>query len=248
MDAAGIIDAVGPGVDGRLAVGDRVACVPLPTVTGGSYADQILVPAASTVKIPDSLDFAPASTLLMNALTARIAVDALGLKPGDTIAVTGAAGALGGYVVQLAIADGLTVIADAAPQDEELVLSLGATTVVPRGDGFVDAVRAMYPHGVSGLVDGANLAAAAVGAIADNGGFTTVKAWAGPVERGIELHSVLVARSAEDTEAMTRLVAQAESGALTLRVAQVVPASQAPEAHRRMEAGGLRGRIVLDFS
>ncbi len=248
MDAAGVIDAVGPGVDGRLAVGDRVACVPLPTVTGGSYADQILVPAASAVKIPDALDFAPASTLLMNALTARIAIDALGLAAGDTVAVTGAAGALGGYVVQLAVADGLTVIADASPKDEELVRSLGASVVVARGDGFVDAVRAAYPDGVNGLVDGANLTDSVVGAIADNGGFTTVKAWAGPVDRGIELHSVLVARSAEDTAAMEQLVAQAESGALTLRVADVVPAAQAPEAHRRMEAGGLRGRIVLDFS
>jgi NADPH2:quinone reductase len=50
------------------------------------------------------------------------------------------------------------------------------------------------------------------------------------------------------TAALDRLRAQAETGQVTLRVADVLPAAEAAEAHRRLEAGGVRGRLVLDFS
>src|SRR6516165_4570082 len=69
-----------------------------------------------------------ACTLPMNGLTARQTLDLLKLSPGQVITVTGAAGTYGGYVVQLAKADGLTVIADASDKDEKLVTSLGATS------------------------------------------------------------------------------------------------------------------------
>ncbi|MFI5709614.1 hypothetical protein [Kribbella sp. NPDC051620] len=72
------------------------------------------MPAASVVPIPSGAGFAAASTLLMNALTARVALDLLALPAGRTVAVTGAAGAFGGYAVQLAKSDGLRVLADAA--------------------------------------------------------------------------------------------------------------------------------------
>ena len=70
----------------------------------------------------------------MNALTARLSLDLLNLKAGQTLAVTGAAGAYGGYIVQLAKTEGLQVIADASDKDRELVLSLGADIVLPRGN------------------------------------------------------------------------------------------------------------------
>ena len=75
-----------------------------------------------------------ACSLPVNGLTARQSLDLLKLSPGQVIAVTGAAGAYGGYVVQLAKAEGLTVIADASEKDEKLVASLGADIVVRRGD------------------------------------------------------------------------------------------------------------------
>lgn len=100
---------------------------------GGACAEQVVVPAESVVPAPAGADFPAASTLLMNALTARLALDAIGAPPGATVAVTGAAGAVGGYAVELAKADGLTVIADAAPRDTELVRGFGADHVVERG-------------------------------------------------------------------------------------------------------------------
>ena len=249
MDAAGVIDAMGPGVDARLRIGQPV--IALVVSTGprkGAYAEQIVVPAESVVGMPTGASFAEASTLLMNALTARIALDALALRPGQSLAVIGAAGALGGYAVQLAKADGLYVIADASAADEEMVVALGADRVVRRGPDVADRIREVVPDGVDGLIDAALLGAAVHGAVADGGGVAAVRDWTETAERGITVHNFKVSESARHTDRLDRLRQQAANGVLTLRVAQVFPAAQAAEAHRLLEAGGVRGRLVLDFS
>ncbi|MDT7565348.1 MAG: NADPH:quinone reductase [Pseudonocardiales bacterium] len=264
MDAAGVVDKLGPELDGRLQLGARVVALVLPSGPhGGAYAEQVVVPAASVVPAPAGADFPAAATLLMNALTARVALDSLALRPGQTLAVTGAAGAFGGYAIQLAKADGLRVIADAAPADEELVRTLGADEVVARGADVADRIRALVPGGVPGVADGALLNELALPAIADGGGLAVVRGWTpasgasgnvgasgtrGFSERGITVHPVLVSRAAADTAALDRLRAQAEQGVLTLRVARILPAAQAEQAHRLLEAGGVRGRLVLDFA
>ncbi|MGV0838511.1 quinone oxidoreductase family protein [Mycolicibacterium thermoresistibile] len=248
MDAAGVIDQIGADVDDRLAVGQSVVALIVPRGTHGAYAEQIVVPAASVVPAPQGVDFAAASTLLMNAMTARLALDSLRLSRGDRVAVTGAAGAFGGYLIQLAKADGLRVIADAKPADADLVRELGADDVVERGDDVAQRIRELAPEGVAGLADGAVLNDRAVPAVADGGRIATVRGWKGPAERDIEVHPVWVTRGAQDTAGLDRLARQAEQGVLTLRVARVLPAEQAAEAHRLLEAGGIRGRLVLDFS
>ncbi|GAA3985164.1 NADP-dependent oxidoreductase [Thermobifida alba] len=247
MDAAGVVSEVGEGVSWQ--VGDRVMAVVTPVRPGGgAYADHIVVPAESVVRMPEGADFFAASTLLMNALTARLALDRLALEPGQTVAVTGAAGAFGGYAVQLAKADGLRVVADASEADEDLVRGLGADVVVRRGDDVADRIRAACPQGVDGLADGALLHDLVVPAVRDNGRMAVVRAWDGRPGRGIEVHRILVTEALKDTAALDRLRRQAEEGVLTLRVARVLPAEQAAEAHRLLEAGGVRGRLVLDFS
>lgn len=249
MDAAGVIDAIGPQNDGRLSVGDRVVALVLPGGSrGGAYAEQIVVPAFSVVRAPKDVDFPAASTLLMNALTARLTLDALGLHEGQSLAVTGAAGAYGAYVVELALAEGLRVIADASPKDEELVRSLGVYEIVPRGDSVAVAIRELVPEGVDALADGSLQGTVVIPAIADGGGYAVVRGWEGELDRGITVHRILVSTAAKETAALERLVQQVEAGQLSLRVADVLPAAQAPEAHRRLEAGGVRGRLVLDFS
>lgn len=246
-DAAGVISEVGDGAP--FSVGDRVMAVVVPMGPyGGAYADEVVVPAAQVVPVPAGADLHAASTLLMNALTARLALEALAVPRGGTIAVTGAAGSYGGYVVQLAKADGLRVVADAAEADEELVRSLGADEVVRRGNDVAQQIRALHPDGVDGLADGAVLDELVVPAVRDGGRITTVRGWAGPAERGITVSPVLVFDDADRTEDLDRLRQQAEQGIVTLRVAQVLPAEQAAQAHRLLAAGGVRGRIVLDFS
>lgn len=248
MDTAGVVDEIGPGVDDRLKLGMRVVALVVPLGTHGSYAEKIVVPASSVVAAPVGASFAEASVLLMNAMTARLAVDALGLVPGAVAAVTGAAGTFGGYAIQLAAADGISVVADAKSDDVKLVSALGAEGVVERGEGFANRVRALIPTGVSGVADGALLNDGAIPAIADGGVLATLREWSGPAERGIRVRPVRARDAATDTAGLERLVQQAEQGVLTLRVARVLPATAAVEAHRLLEAGGLRGRIVLDFT
>jgi NADPH:quinone reductase-like Zn-dependent oxidoreductase len=74
-----------------------------------------------------------------------------------------------------------------------------------------------------------------------------VRGWAGPTEREIALHRTLVVEYAHNHDALDRLRQQVEDGHVTLRVADTYDASQAAEAHRRLEAGGTRGRLVLTF-
>jgi NADPH:quinone reductase-like Zn-dependent oxidoreductase len=197
---------------------------------------------------PAGADFPAASTLLMNALAARLALDLLAVPAGGTIAVTGATGALGGYAVQLAKSEGVRVLADASAEDVRLVAELGADEVVTRGDGVADRFRALMPGGVDGLVDGAAQHGLIVAAVRDGGGLAVVRGWDGPVDRGIRLHKVWVASAATDHARLLRLRDQASTGVLTLRVADVLPADQAARAHRRLAEGGVRGRLVLDVT
>lgn len=249
MDVAGVIDELGTDTNDRLKVGDRVVAYVIPAGPhGGAYAEYVVMPAASVVLAPAGVDFPAASTLLLNGLTARLALDALALDSGQTLAVTGAAGAVGGYAIQLAKASGLSVIADASPSDQALVRSLGADYVLERGDTFAQGVRAIVPAGVPGLVDGAMLNNLALPAISDNGALAVIRGWDGPTERHIALHKISSTAFATNTALLNQLVREVEQGILTLRVAEVFPAAQAAEAHRRLEAGGVRGRLVLDFA
>ncbi len=188
-----------------------------------------------------------ASTLPMNGLTARQTLDRFGLAPGQTIAVTGAAGCYGGYVIQLAKAEGLRVIADASSADEQLVRDLGADIVVPRGDDIAAQIRKVAPEGVDALADGAVQRELAVGAVRDGGAFASVRGWGGNEERGIAFHRISVREYDRRADLLDRLREQVEAGAITLRVAATYPPEQASEAHRRLEAGGTRGRCVIVF-
>jgi NADPH2:quinone reductase len=247
MDAAGVLDEIGEGVDTDLRVGDPVMAIVLPDGSHGAYSEYVAVPAGSVARAPAGASHAEACTLPMNGLTARLSLDELALSSGGTILVSGAAGAYGGYVVQLAKADGLRVIADAAPADEALVAELGADVVLPRGDDLADRVRELHPDGVDGVADGAVLNELLVPAVRDGGGFASVRGWKGEPQRDIRFHATFVRRYLTEQARLDRLREQAERGEVTLRVARTFPAAQAGEAHRLLEGGGIRGRLVVEF-
>jgi NADPH:quinone reductase len=214
---------------------------------GGAQAEYVLVAADALARVPSGIGLEAAATLPMNALTVRAALDELALRPGQTMALTGAAGAVGGYAIQLGRLDGLRVIADARPADEALVRGLGADVVVPRGPDVAASVREACPGGVDALLDAAVMGAPVLAAVRDGGRVMAVRPFAGETERGIEVSLVLVFRHLHEGETLTRLAELAAKGVLTLRVADVLPASRAAEAHRRFEAHGVRGRLVLTF-
>jgi NADPH:quinone reductase-like Zn-dependent oxidoreductase len=246
MDVAGVVAEVGEGVD-HLAVGDLAMGIVVPSGPHGGYREDKVLPADSVVRAPKGADAVAAATLPMNGLTARLALDLMALQPGQVLAVTGAAGAFGGYVVQLAKADGLPVVADASESDEALVKELGADVVVRRGDDVADRIRAHFPDGVDGLADGSVQDALVLPAVKDGGAVATVRGYRGDGTRDLRVFPTLVRRIAQDRAALDRLRQQTEDGVLTLRVAETFPAEQAAEAHRKLEAGGVRGRLVLTF-
>ena len=247
MDIAGIVDEVGEGAATGVKTGDAIMGMVVPKASHGAYREQIVLNARSVVPAPAGVTHVAACTLPMNGLTARQSLDLLGLSSGQTLAVTGAAGAYGGYVIQLAKADGLTVIADASEADDELVASLGADIVVRRGDDVATRIREHFPNGVDGLADGAVQNALVISAVRDGGAFTSVRGFEGEPQRDITFTATSVRTYDGEFEKLDRLRQMAESGEITLRVADTYPPERASEAHRRLEAGGTRGRIVIEF-
>lgn len=246
MDAAGVIDEVGDGAG--FALGDEVMAMAVPDGEhGGAYASSLVADADSVARIPAGTTLEAAATLPMNGLTAMQALRRLDLQPGQVLAVTGAAGTLGGYTIQLAKQAGLTVVADVAAKDRELLEDLGPDQLVPRGADVAQHIRGLYPEGVDGLLDAAVQHEVALPAVKDGGGFATVRGFAGPTERGITIHKVFVPSDYHSDGKLDELRGLVEAGQLSLRVADILPAERAAEAHRRLEAGRIRGRLVLVF-
>ncbi|MFD8704821.1 NADP-dependent oxidoreductase [Kitasatospora sp. NPDC059648] len=243
-DVAGVVDAVGPGVEG-FAPGQRVVGLrDRLDVDLGGYAEFVVLDAQALAPAPAGVGSVQAATLPLNGLTALQALDLLELPAGATVLVTGAAGAVGGFAVELAALRGLRVVALAAEEDEELVRALGARWFVPRTvPDVAAAVRELVPGGVDGAVDAARLGVAALGAVRGRGAFAALAGGSEPVGlRGIRVVNVWVAA---DGAALARLSALAADGRLTLRVAATAPLQDAARAHERLARGGLRGRLVL---
>jgi NADPH2:quinone reductase len=252
MDLAGVIEETGPDVT-TWRPGDRVMAAVSPSVPGGgAQAEYRAVAEDQLAKVPDGWSLAEAATLPMNGLTVRTALDMLALPAGSVLAVTGSAGIVGQYAIQLGRHEGLTVIGDAKPEDEALCRSFGAHQVLSRGDAMAAAVRALYPDGVDAVIDAALLGPAILPAVRDGGQLLAVRPYQGPAEDGkterdITIQLVLVGQHLHEGHRLAELADLVTKGVLTLRVAEELPAERAAEAHRRLDAGGVRGRLVLTF-
>ena len=248
MDAAGVVESVGDGVE-HLAVGDEAMAAVAPRrPEGGAQAELVVLPAASVVSAPEGITAEQAATLPMNALTALHGLDLLGLPEGGTLAVTGGAGLLASYVIPIAKLRGLRVLADASQADEALVRGFGADVVLPRGDALVAAIRLEAPDGVDAVFDTALLRRDVFPAIRMGGALAVVRTWDGDdVEEGIRIERVQVWTVLDRTDWLREARELAQRGVLVPRVAGTYPPEAAGEAQRRMEAGGLRGRGVIVF-
>ncbi|WP_433712980.1 NADP-dependent oxidoreductase [Nocardia sp. CA-084685] len=241
-DVAGVIDAVGSGVDftvGQQVIGisDRL------DISLAAQADYVVLEAQNIAPAPTSVPATAAATIPLNGLTALQALAALDLTPADSLLITGAAGAVGGYAVELAAARGIRVIAVASAADESTVRAFGATDFIPREANLPDAVRALIPGGVDAALDAAALGPETLAAVRARGRFVSVSVPATPIPlRGTKVTTVLV--HADRTQ-LDELVALVDKGQLTLRVAQTYPLDAVADAQQRLAAGGLRGRLVL---
>jgi NADPH:quinone reductase len=252
-DVAGVIDAVGPGAEAidavrpsadGFAVGDSVIALrdllPAPI---GAQAELLVLDGTAVAQAPRSVSPAEASTLPLNALTALQALDLLALHPGQWLLVTGAAGGLGGFMLELAALRGLRTVAVARARDEQLVRTLGATEFVGRDEPLAAAVRRVVPGGVDGALDAALIGVAALDAVRDGGSFVAVTAGSAPPPlRGTRVHNVWIRA---DGPRLAELSALVDGGRLTARVADTFPLDDVATAHERLEAGGVRGRLVI---
>ncbi|GAB0104090.1 NADP-dependent oxidoreductase [Nocardia sp. JMUB6875] len=240
LEFAGRIEAVGSGVDGTQVGQPVVGLIPWLATFAGSYTDYLVISADLVAAAPTNVDLTSASTLPLNAITADLAVSHAGAAAGKTVLVTGAAGGVGGYAVQLAATLGAKVIAVAGPGDEDLVRRLGASEFAARGD---DLAQRLGAGSVDAVIDAALVGAALLPVVRDGGAFVAVlPPFAPAAERDITVTTV---QQAPDGRRLAELVNLVEAGTLTLRVAETYPLAQAAEAHARFEKGGVRGRLVL---
>ena len=226
--------------------GQRVlGMVPWFDVGTGAYAELVAADPEWLAELPDEIEDITAATLAMNGLTARQAVDLAAVQPGQTVLITGASGAVGGFAAQFAVAAGARVVALASTGDEDHVAGLGVDTVLGRTapDELVQRLRALLPGGVDVVLDAVPLGPELIGAVRDGGAFVTVLDPALPApERGITPRQVSVVPNAGQ---LTDIAKAAANAGLVSRVADVLPLAEAAQAHRRAEAGGVRGRLVL---
>ena len=242
MAVAGIIEAVGAG--SRWSVGDRVMAMTLPSSPyRGGYRASVVAPDDTIARVPDDMALDVAATLPMNGHTALQIVDALEVGPGMTLAVTGAAGALGTLVVPLARARGARVIAAARPHDAARLAALGPDAVVA-SDDLTAGIRAETADGADAVADLAVLNDRVVPAVRPGGRIASVRGWQGPEHGDVGVHVVAVPREWHHGE---RLEEVARITARDRPVESFAPADAA-RAHRLIERAGLRRSIVLSFA
>lgn len=235
FEAAGTVDALGPGVDG-VAVGDEVACQ-LPALGGyGQYA----LTSAWTAK-PASVSWADAAALPASAEAAVGTLRQLGVTPGETLLVLGGAGSVGLIAAQLALSQGVTVISATAARDEQLARDLGAIPVRYGPDllaqvhahvGKVDAV--LDAAGKGGLGDAVELAGgpARVITLAD--------------EHAADFAVALSAPTPDRApDALAQTMPLLASGELRLRAQRLLPLRDAAEAHTLLETGQAHEKLIL---
>ncbi|MEU9225044.1 NADP-dependent oxidoreductase [Streptomyces massasporeus] len=232
-DVAGTVDAV--GVASSWSVGDEVVALDYGMVKPlGTHAEYVVVDTDAAALAPATVDAVRAATLPLNALTASQALDRLELAPGDALLVTGAAGAVGGYAVQLAAHRGIAVTGLAREGDEVFVRSLGARHFVG---------GAVAGRDFDAVLDAAVLGEPALAAVRDGGRYIGVIPQAEPASvRGVRTGAVEVSADGARLADLVRLV---DEGVLTTRVAETFALEDAAKAHARLDGGGVRGRLVL---
>jgi len=235
VDASGVVDEVGEGVTG-VSIGDDV--LGLGSATQAEHA--VLNSWAAK---PSSLDWALAAAAPVAGETAERGLRLLGLAPGATLFVDGGAGGVGAVVVQMAVADGLTVIASAGPDNQDYLREIGAIPVV-YGEGVVDRLRAAAPGGVDGVFDVAGKTAVDdLFAIAPSKDKVLSIANFGLAAQGGRVTGG-GSGDARPFEALAKTAELLRESKVVIKV-QTFPLDRAPEAYEKSLSGHLRGKLVL---
>lgn len=261
-EAAGVIEAVGPGVT-HLAVGDRVGYA---ARTPGSYSEARVVPAIPVVKLPDSIDFETGAAMMLKGLTVQYLLrrTRVELAPGDAILWHAAAGGVGLIACQWAKALGLRLIGTAGTDEKcRLAEQHGAAYVINyRSEDVVARVREITGgKGVAVVYDpvGKDTWERSLDCLAPLGllvSFGNASGPVPPVNLGVlsQKGSIYVQRPTLGTYLATReaaqgmadeLFAMVTTGKVTVPVERRYPLAEAARAHRDLEARITTGAGVL---
>lgn len=236
-DIAGTVAALGKGVESP-AMGTRVSALLDPMMAGG-YAEFVVTAAAGCASLPDNIDFATAAAMPCPALTGTQMVEQMRLSPGDTVLVTGATGMVGRFALFAAKAAGARTVAAVRPAYMEEARALGADAAVAL-DGL--GWQGMAFDGVIDTVGGA--AATALAARLKPGARILTVATAPLDLSRLSVEPEFVAVY-PDGARLARLVAEVASGAIAVPIAARLQLADAGRAQAMLEAGGVRGKVVL---
>ena len=238
-DLAGIVSAVGRGVDG-FAVGDPVLGF---SFRRSSHATYVSVPTSQLIhKLPE-LSWEVAGSLYVVGCTAYAAVRAVDAKAGETVAVSAAAGGVGTVVVQLLALRGSHVLGIASPANADWLRSHGAVPV-PYGDGLVERLRAAADEGIDAFIDlfGPAYVELAVELGIPHNRIETIASFEVAQELGVKAEGSATASTPEVLTEMATLVA---SGTIAIPIAATYPLDRVADAFAELEQRHTRGKIVL---
>lgn len=236
IDASGIVDEVGDGVT-DLDIGDAV-------FGSGSATFAEYAVLRSWVRKPHSLSFTEAAGFPVPVETAIRILDQVGVQPGQTLLISGAAGGVGSAAVQIATDRGITVIGTAGPNNQDYLASLGATPTT-YGPGLLDRVRELAPQGVDAALD-----------VAGSGIIPELIELCGDPVKIVSIadftasdHGAQVSATPSDpSAAFTQAARLSEQGRLTIPVQQTYDLAHAADAHAVSAAGHVTGRLVVTVS
>ena len=233
---SGTVDEVGEGVTG-FSVGEAV----LGWTYMAALAEYVVVDAQSLVKKPASLSWEVAGALSASGQTACTVLKALEVSEGDTVLIHAAAGGVGTVAVQLARLRGATVIGTASEANHAYLKDLGAIPVT-YGEGLVDRVRAVAPDGVDAVIDGIGGQALrdSPALVEDPGRIITLAD--DDIAAEIGARSIRSQRSAAQ---LAELADLCERGDLRIHIRATFPLDQVVLAHREVERGHGRGKVVV---
>jgi NADPH:quinone reductase-like Zn-dependent oxidoreductase len=235
-DLAGIVVKTGPDVDG-VAPGDEVIGF---TDGRASHAEYVIAEARNLTAKPAKVSWEVAGSLAVAGGTAYAAVRAVSLRPGDTVAVSGAAGGVGSIAVQLAARAGAEVIGIAGPANHDWLAAHGITPVA-YGEGLADRLR---ESGIEAFVDtygdGYVKLAIELGVAPDR--IDTIADFAAVQDYGVKAEG---SASGMNAEVLTELAGLVASGDLDVPIAATFPLDEVRAAFAQLEQGHTRGKIVL---
>ena len=238
-DLAGVVAALGEGVQG-FAVGDEVIGF---THKRASHAEFVVVEANDLTRRPRNVSWEVAGALFVAGTTAYAAVRAVSLRPGETVAVSGAAGGVGSIAVQLAVRAGATVIGLASPAQHQW-LSEHQVIPVAYGEGVEERIRAAAHDHLDAFIDtvGGTYVELALKLGVQPERIDTIANFEAIAKYGIKGDGNAAAASAAVLAELAQLIDQ---GALEVPIAHVYPLADVQEAYRTLQHGHIRGKIVL---